>query len=88
MIDSNEIKKKVPKNLQNKVEFGNLLSLIGNNKIKTIKKLHEHLDSEIEACRIWLSKNKEIGGINSIRREYTRKLGTLNKIKEIANYLR
>ena len=34
MIDSNEIKKKVPKNLQNKVEFGNLLSLIGNNKIK------------------------------------------------------
>ncbi len=86
MLNIKQIKEKIPKNLQDKLEFGNLLSIIEDKKIKSINELNNYLNSEIEASRIWLSKNKQ-GRVNKLRRDYTKKLEILNKVKGITKYL-
>lgn len=82
------ITKSLDKDLQDKIEFGMLLSLIREKSIKNTDELSKYLDEEVDICRNWLANNKAGTTINRVRREYTKKLEDLELMKKLVERLK
>ncbi len=68
--------------------FTFILSVVKENKIKALDQLKEYLVSNIEEKQRWLDENKEGTTINTIRREYAKKLSYLKAAhKLVSDYL-
>lgn len=90
MTFEDQIKQKIPKKIQKRIMFGELLSIVKNNNIKNLKQLNSFINSQIDLCRSWLAQSKTASTMSRIRREWTKKLKILITIKEklIKRYLK
>jgi hypothetical protein len=79
------LKGKIPREEKKKIEFGMLIALARENKIRSTIELKSLINDELYIARTWLARNKTTSTINRIRREYARKLQELTKIKEITD---
>ncbi len=79
--------KKIPEVKQDNI-FNFVLSIIKENNIADLDQLKSYLNTDIGFCQRWLDENREGPTINTIRREYAKKLANLKAAKElIDNYL-
>ncbi len=82
-----DIKKRIPKELQEFPEFNMLVSLVDDNKIRNVFELKGYLDREMEEIRKFFKEHKEVTGtagtVDTKRRAKAVRIDFLNKLKTL-----
>lgn len=58
MAFKEDLKKKIPEDIQFTPEFKTLLAVIKQKNIKDCSGLRAHVQAEIKSCRDWIKENK------------------------------
>lgn len=81
-----ELNKRIPEGVRegsHSVQFAMLIGFVRENNVKTIKELKDLLDDQVNTCRSWLEKSMTASTMSRLRREYVKKLGYFNDMKEL-----
>ncbi|MBL7100941.1 MAG: hypothetical protein ISS23_03245 [Nanoarchaeota archaeon] len=82
-----EFEKQLSKLPKDKIESGMILSIVKKENISGKQQLLSYLQNQELMCREWLSKNKSSSTMNSIRRDFVRKLEEIKVMQEMVGKL-